>query len=92
MMASTAYPCKKCLITIPENRDSICCDICGQWYHVNCSGLTIKIFKNICKNNDSIWFCTYCIQENFPYGKLGEKTFENIIYHHHHHSFMKTKK
>ena len=25
-------------------------------------------------------FVPYVLQENFPYGKLGEKTFEKVIY------------
>ena len=80
-MASQIYPCKKCLINIPENLDSICCEICNQWYHVkNCSGLTLKKFKKICNQNDSVWYCTSCIKENLPFGKLGEKTFEDVLY------------
>ena len=79
-MASHICPCTKCLINITENLDSICCEICSQWYHVNCSGLTLKYFKKKCKQNDSILYCTSCIKENLPFGKLGEKTFEDVLY------------
>ena len=79
MMTSSIYPCKKCSVNIPDNLGSICRDICNQWYHVNCSGLTLKTFKKICKQIDSIWYCISCIKENFPFGNLGEKTFEGVI-------------
>ena len=66
------FPCRKCNIDCPENTDSICCDICLNWLHVTCSGLTYKRFKLLCKNPTSVWYCQYCIQEIFPFGNLGK--------------------
>ena len=63
----------------PEGADSICCDICDQWLHVSCSGLTCKKFKKLSEDLASKWYCKYCIEENFAFGKLGEIAFSDII-------------
>ena len=78
-MAEVRYPCKKCNEHIPFNTDSICCDICDIWFHVRCSGLTFKSFKKLIKDNNSIWYCSPCLKECFPFGQLGTIAFENLI-------------
>ena len=75
------YPCKKCNLNIPQNTNSICCDICDTWLHVNCAGLTLKIFKKIIKDETSTWYCTPCLQTHFPVGNLGPISFYNMLNH-----------
>ena len=74
-MVKTDYPCRKCLQNIPDNMDCICCDICDNWLHVNCSGLTFKKFKKISKDLASVWYCTLCIKDVFPFGYLDNKKY-----------------
>ena len=68
-MTDANFPCRKCKIECPINVDSICCDICLNWFHVTYSGLTYKL---LCIDSTSVWYCQYCIQEYFPFGKLGK--------------------
>ena len=78
-MTEPNYPCKKCNEHIPNNTDSICCDICDIWFHVRCSGLTFKSFKKLTNDINSRWFCSPCLKECFPFGQLGPVAFENFI-------------
>ena len=72
-MAKIDYPCRRCLQNILDNMDCICCDICDNWLHVYCSGLTFKKFKKIIQDISSVWYCTTCIKEVFPFGNLDNK-------------------
>ena len=78
-MASINFPCKKCLNDCPEGAGSICCDVCGQWLHVSCSGLTRKKFKKLSDDQNFKWYCRLCIEEIFVFGKLGKIAFNDII-------------
>ena len=78
-MTCQFYPCRKCQINILYNADCICCDICNKWLHVNCSGLTFKIFKIMCKDVTQSWYCKLCIKDIFPFGKLGDILYDDMI-------------
>ena len=78
-MASINFPCKKYLNDCPEGADSICCDVCDQWLHVSCSGLTHKKFKQLSEDQNSKWYCKLCIEESFVFGKLDKIAFSDII-------------
>ena len=50
LVASVIYQCPQC--NFDSNLDSIGCDICNEWYHLNCLNLS-KIPKNK-------WKCIAC--------------------------------
>ena len=56
-MDSLTYPCYKCKINIYIY--IICCKIC-------ISGLTIKQFKRICRDTESVWYCIHLTGVDIP--------------------------
>ena len=54
--------CNRCNKTFPaSNFDSICCEKCERWYHINCTNLTSSAFNDYCNNKDKNWKCNTCI-------------------------------
>ena len=44
-----------------SNFDSICCEKCDRWYHINCTNLTNTAFNDYCDNKDKNWKCDICM-------------------------------
>ena len=44
------------------NRLMICCDQCGEWFHVNCIGITEADAANM-DDNDTPYICNKCKQQ-----------------------------
>ena len=56
--------CIDCNKTFSDvNLDSICCDKCSFWYHLNCSGLGVHDFEYLCNNSAMSWTCPPCKQK-----------------------------
>ena len=56
--------CIDCNKTFPENNlDSINCDKCSYWYHLNCSELSDQEFKSFLSNPSKKWVCKPCIKK-----------------------------
>ena len=68
------YRCMKCTRAIKIKQNSICCDVCENWYHLKCTSLSITEFKKLGRldNNDS-WFCKGCIHDALPSSNLDNK-------------------
>ena len=54
--------CIKCSKHILENQNGIGCDDCLGWLHLKCSGLTLKKFKELGKNEDTPFSCKWCLK------------------------------
>ena len=52
-------PCKNKVKTV----DSICCDNCEKFYHLECSGLTKTQFDVYVGDKDFNWYCKNCIED-----------------------------
>ena len=53
--------CFDCNKTFPNNsQDSICCDKCSNWYHLNCTEVSPKEFEYHCDNPTAKWICHKC--------------------------------
>ena len=48
--------CGNCHIDISQE-DSICCDGCNLWYHLICTKLTNKKFKELTIQPNKKWYC-----------------------------------
>ena len=58
--------CIHCEKTFPENSlESICCDKCSYWYHLDCSGLSDSEFEHHLENPSDNWTCKKCINKFF---------------------------
>ena len=72
------YRCKKCSLIINKKQNCICCDICDNWQHLKCTGLSLNRFKELGKTNDK-WFCKSCFNETLPFSSLDNKQFSNLF-------------
>ena len=59
--------------------DSICCDVCHAWLHVNCAGLTYKKFKKLSNDVSTPWYCKICISSIFPFGQLNNSSWNTFL-------------
>ena len=64
---NTVVNCIKCKKIVSETGNSICCDDCDGWIHLKCSGMTLKTFKKLAKDDSSEFKCNYCL--NYKCGK-----------------------
>ena len=63
--------CPSCSKSVLNRQNSICCDICDNWYHLKCCrNLSKASFLNIVSNPDSVWFCVSCLINIFPFSNL----------------------
>ena len=40
------YPCDDCLKPVRNNQNAILCTECTQWYHIRCTGISLKLFQS----------------------------------------------
>ena len=60
------YPCVVCYKGVRSNSRAINCDICGEWTHIACAGITKATYDNI--GDGSIDFtCDKCLINNLPF-------------------------
>ena len=55
--------CPACSARVPEDTDSIACDFCDKWYHLDCTKLTKTQFELFKKDKSFSWFCDKCNRE-----------------------------
>ena len=63
---------KVCGLTIADEDDSVGCDLCDDWFHLECQGITVEAF-NILSEFDFIWLCPRCKPNFMNMLKLGTK-------------------
>ena len=51
--------CPTCKSKVP-NVDSICCDCCDKWFHLECTEITRAQFKVFTTDGSFVWFCNKC--------------------------------
>ena len=68
---------KACGIMISDGEDSVRCDLCEEWFHPKCQGLTIEAFRALTKY-DFIWMCMGC-KPNFMNVLKLEKKMESKL-------------
>ena len=60
------YPCVVCYKGVRSNSRAINCDICGEWTHIACAGITKATYDNV--GDGSIDFtCDKCSINNLPF-------------------------
>ena len=55
--------CPSCRARVPENSDSISCDYCKKWHHLDCTDLTKAQFEIFTKVKSFEWYCSKCMNE-----------------------------
>ena len=62
----------------PPNFESIYCDGCKRWIHLNCSGLS-KLNFNFYSYNSDLFYCKNCTN-NFKFDIVGSEDFCKICF------------
>lgn len=74
------YKCPYCTKQVLDGQNSICCDICDQWYHLQCcSNLTKREFLDLVSEMDSVWFCVSCIIDILPFSNISNIQFKKLF-------------
>jgi hypothetical protein len=56
--------CPNCRSLVFDDEDSIFCDICKCWHHLQCTKLNLKTLKFL-GSHSAPWFCEACLL--FPF-------------------------
>ena len=58
-------PCGRCGKAVKFTQNSIQCDKCSTWHHIECQGMAIKIHKIMIEHDAYSWTCLNCGLPNF---------------------------
>ena len=56
--------CPTCKVRVPEVGDSISCDNCRKWHHLECTDLTKFQFEIFTHDKSFEWICTKCVKNS----------------------------
>ena len=59
------YACGSCGAAVRHNQNSIQCDGCNYWYHINCQGMNTSIHQIMAEHSSYSWNCLKCGLPNF---------------------------
>ena len=62
------FPCGSCGKAVRNGQNSIECEGCEQWFHIECEGLRVDIHKLLCEHESYSWVCLRCGLPNFSTG------------------------
>ena len=64
--------CQRCSSTVKKEDKGVGCDICGNWYHIQCEGLSVEEYKIMIKEESKCmhWFCKDCETNTLSTGKI----------------------
>ena len=71
------YPCRVCKLEVHVNDDSVQCDMCDRWNHINCVEINKRKYEKLKK--DLPWYCPACMSE-IPFSQINNKEFINLLY------------
>lgn len=63
---------KVCGQHISDQEDSVCCDLCEDWFHPRCQGLSVEAFRAL-SEYDFTWLCRHCKPNLMNVLKMGKK-------------------
>ena len=59
------YPCGSCGAAVKNNQNSIQCDGCDSWYHIECQGMNESIHQVLAEHAKYSWSYLKCGLPNF---------------------------
>ena len=59
------YPCGSCGKAVKNTQNSIQCDKCSTWHHIECQGMGIEVHKVMVNHESYSWSCMNCGLPNF---------------------------
>ena len=72
------YPCRVCKLKVNDNDDSVQCDLCDRWNHINCVEINKRKYEKL-KKDPLPWYCPACMSE-IPFSQINNKEFKNLLY------------
>ena len=55
------YECGSCKGSVNDDEDAILCEICNIWHHIECEGVSRKVYKFLTQEGSSVhWYCKKC--------------------------------
>eukprot|EP00795_Rhopilema_esculentum_P004167 gene4167-20353_t len=69
-------PCNNCRKTVAKNQ--LTCESCDKHYHIKCSGITPRHFKEIKQTAQATWTCPACLNTVIEQNIIGIDPSENI--------------
>ena len=72
------YPCGSCGKAVRNNQNSIQCDGCMTWHHIECQGMNVQTHKIHADHDSYSWSCLNCGLPNFntTFFDISETSFE----------------
>jgi hypothetical protein len=65
-------PCGSCLAVIDANQQSMLCrGVCNRNFHIQCTGITVKLFNSIKSVSGLSWRCPDCEKKCFTIDQAG---------------------
>ena len=64
------YACPACLRTVAKNHRAVECDMCQNWYHIKCEGISPKTYNVMVQASEKDEFnyiCSPCHLNSLPY-------------------------
>ena len=71
------YPCRVCGDGVANEDSSIQCDLCDQWNHIDCIGISIRKYEKL-KSDFLSWYCPICLSE-CPYFQMNDKELKGFL-------------
>ena len=56
----TPYPCAKCSKNCSDTNSCVQCELCFEWSHTVCLGISDECYKLLKTLSGSRWFCSGC--------------------------------
>ena len=75
---SIEYLCKVCKLEVKNYDESIQCDLCDKWNHVNCVNVSKKKNEKL-KNDPLTWYCSFCKNE-LLFSKMSDNDLKNFFH------------
>ena len=71
------YPCRVCRDEVTNEDSSIQCDLCDQWSHIDCIGISIRKYEKL-KSDSSPWYCSIYLSE-FPFFQMNNNELKSFL-------------
>ena len=71
------YPCSVCRDEVVNEDSSIQCDLCDQWNHIDCIGISIRKYEKL-KSDSSPSYCPICLSE-FRFFQMNDKELRTFL-------------
>ena len=71
--------CPLCALTVTDEVNALCCDLCSTWYHAECLLIPQEEYESIGQLTEK-WFCDHCsaVRANrIKWGNMKEKQYIN---------------